>query len=280
MSETGQSCQTARKMFPQLLLSLTLLAEPTTATVLVRRTAVSSAEAGALMSKVAAQLAVPGLMLYPESQRRLSAFALKDGTTCGGKASCHAELGRQLGVTFLVLVSVSQIARDQSLALELFDVATEEVVEQESLLLRKRGDVPAAMLDSFAARITEHTRPPPAPPPEDTPKVTVLVPPPPPVEPAPVLPPAPPPERSHAGAVVLGVGAAAAVGAGVALLISGLNTRAALSAGQLGDDGRVRSELMGAQAQQQNDAANLQLGLAGGAGALALGLGAGAILAW
>lgn len=267
-------------MVSQLLL-LTLAADPTTATILVRRTAVPPAEATGVMNKVTQRLAVPGLMEFPESQRRLSALALKDGTTCGGKADCHAELGRQLGVAWLVLVSVSQIAQDQSLALELFNVGTEQVTERESLLLPKRGEVPAAMLDSFAARVTARVQPKVVEPPKpvDAPVVAVLVPPPPVEVKVPVLPPEPAP-RSHAGGIVLGAAALAALGAGVGLLVNGLSTRAKVTNGMPGEDGRLRSELSGAQAKGLNDSASLQFGLAGGAGALGLALAATAIVAW
>ena len=268
-------------MVSQLLL-IALTADPSTATILVRRTAVTPAEATGVMNKVTQRLAVPGLLQFPESQRRLSAFALKDGTTCGGKPECHQELGRQLGVDWLVLVSVSQIAKDQSLALELFHVATAEVLEQESLLLPRRGEVPAAMLDDFAARVSARMQPKVVPPvepkPVDAPVVTTLVPAPVEVK-QPLLPPEPPP-RSHAGGLVLGAVAVAALGAGVGLLVNGLGTRAQVTQGQPGEDGRLRSELNGSTAKSLNDSASLQFGLAGAAGAVGLALGATALVVW
>lgn len=260
------------------VLLLVLAAEPNTATILVRRTAVSPAEATGLMTRVTQRLAVPGLLEFNESQRRLSTFALKDGTTCGGKPDCHAELGRQLEVGWLVLVSVSQIATDQSLALELFNVSSQEVLERESLLLPKRGEVPAAMLDNFAARVSTRVLPALVEPrPVDVPVVTTLLRP---VEvKQPVLPPSPPP-RSHAGGIVLGAVALAAIGAGVGLLVNGLGTRGKLLQGTPGEDGRLRSDVSSAQAKALNDSASLQLGLAGGAGALGLALGATAVIVW
>jgi hypothetical protein len=263
-------------MVAQLLLVL-LSAEPNTATVLVRRTGVTPAEATALMGKVTQHLAVPGLLEYPESQRRLSAFALKDGTTCGGKPDCHAELGRQLGVGWLVLVSVSQIAQDQSLALELFNVESEQVQERESLLLPKKGEVPPAMLDNFSTRVSARVLPALVEPkPLDVPVATTLLRP---VEvKAPVLPPPPPP--SHARGIVLGAVALAALGAGVGLLVNGLATRGKLQQGVPGEDGRIRSGLSSSEAKALNDSASLQLGLAGGAGAVGLALGATAIITW
>ncbi len=270
-------CHTRASMVPQLLLLLALTAEPNTATILVRRTAVTPAEANAVMQKVTQRLAVPGLLEFSDSQRKLSAFALKDGTTCGGKPDCHAELGRQLQVGWLVLVSVSQIAQDQSLALELFNVASEQVLERESLLLPKKGEVPTEMLDGFAARVSARVLPALVEPKKlDVPVVTTLLRP---LEARqPVLPLHPP--RSQAGGIVLGAVALAAMGAGVGLLVSGLNTQARLSQGTPGEDGRIRSTLTGSQANAVNDSATLQLGLAGAAGAVGLGLGVTAIIVW
>lgn len=264
-------------MVPQVLLLLTLTAEPNTATVLVRRTGVTPAEATALMRQVTQRLAVPGLLEYAESQRKLSTFALKDGTTCGGKPDCHSELGRELEVGWLVLVSVSQIAQDQSLALELFNVGSAQVLERESVLLPRRGEVPAAMLEDFAARVSARVLPALVEPkPVLIPEVNTLLRP---LEvKQPVLP--PPPPKSHAGGIVLGAVAVAALGAGVGLLVNGLSTQAKVKQGVPGEDGRVLSELSGAQAKALNDSAGLQLGLAAGAGALGLALGVTAVVVW
>ena len=260
----------------QQLLLLILTADPNSATVLVRRTAVSPAEATALIRQVTQRLAVPGLLEYAESQRKLSAFALKDGTTCGGKPDCHAELGRQLEVGWLVLVSVSQIAQDQSLALELFNVATAQVMERESVLLPRRGEVPAAILDDFATRVSARVLPALVEPrPVLVPQVATLL------RPVEVKQPVvPPPPKSHVGGVVLGAVALAAIGAGVGLLVSGLGAQAKVKQGTAGDDGRVLSELSGSQAKALNDSATLQLGIAGGAGAVGLALGITAVIVW
>lgn len=263
-------------MVSQLLFLLALTAEPNTATVLVRRTAVSPAEATALMQKVTQRLAVPGLLEFSESQRRLGMFALKDGTTCGGKPDCHAELGRQLEVGWLVLVSVSQIAQDQSLALELFNVGSEQVLERESLLLPRRGEVPPAMLEDFSKRVADRVLPALVEPkPVLVPQVTTLL------RPLEVKQPVvPPPPRSHAAGIVLGAVAVAALGAGVGLLVNGLSTQDKLKQGTPGEDGRVLSGLSGAQAQALNESAGLQLGLAAGAGAVGLALGVTAVIVW
>lgn len=264
-------------MVTQLLLSLALSAEPNTATVLVRRTGVTVQEANGLMQKVTQRLAVPGLLEFSESQRKLSAFALTDGTTCGGKSACHAELGRQLEVGWLVLVSVSQLGGDQSLALELFNVGSEQVLERDSLLLPKRGEVPTEMLDGFAQRVSKRVLPAVLEPkPIDVPVVPPTL-----LRPVEVKRPVvPPPQKSHPAGIVLGAVALAAIGAGVGLLVNGLNTQAKLSRGTPGDDGRIRSDLTGSEAQSANASASLQLGLAAGAGAAGLALGVTAIVVW
>ena len=73
---------------------------------------------------------------------------------------------------------------------------------------------------------------------------------------------------------------AAAIGAGVGLLVNGLNTQAKLMRGERGEDGLVRSDLTGSEAQSANSSATLQLGLAAGAGAAGLALGVTAIVVW
>lgn len=261
-------------MVPQLLLLFALSAPANTATILVRRTGVSAAEAATLTRQVGERLSSPAVLDFIESQRRLSTFGLGDGTTCGGKPECHAEVGRQLGVAWLVLVSVSQIAQDQSLALELFEVGKEKVHERDSVLLPQRGEVPAALLESFARRVAAHVSSPTG----DAPLNTDLTP----KDPGPGdgLLPVAPPTRSHAASFVLGGVALAAIGVGVGLLVNGLSLRGQVTSGTPGEDGWVRSELTGAEAAQRNDAASVNFGIAGAAGAVGLALGATAIATW
>lgn len=253
----------------QYLLAAALAAEPSTATILARRTGASPADAAALTRQVAARLSGPAFVAYAESQRRLSAFGLSDGTTCGGKPECHAEVGRQLGVQWLVLVSVSQIAQDQSVALELVEVATEQVHERDSLLLPRRGEVPIELLERFAERVVLRVQG------SDAPRAARL-------EPRPGDPSLPleAPPRSRVGNVLLGTAALAAIGVGVGLLVNGLSLREGVARGTPGDDGRLRSDLTGGQAQAQNDQASVMFGLAGGAAALGLVLGTTAVLTW
>lgn len=258
------------------LLLLSLTADPTSAVLLVRKTGVSATEAAALTDKVAQQLVVPGLMPYAETQKQLAALGLKDATNCNGLVDCHAEVGKVLKVDYLVLVSVSQIASDQSLALELFKVAKSRVLENESVLLEKRGEVPRTQLESFAARVKKRfeveARPGDAPtrtdldpsklPPKDEPLVSTA-----------------PAGKSHVGSIVLVGAGVVAVGVGVGLLVHGLTQRAPLQ-GTLGADGFTRSELTGAQATQLNDATSVELGVSGASGALGLGLIGAALALW
>lgn len=258
-------------MLFQVLLAVAVGAEPGTATILARRTGASPADAAALTRQVASRLSGPAFLEYPESQRRLSAFGLSDGTTCGGKAECHAEVGRQLGLRWLVLVSVSQIAQDQSLALELLEVGTGQVRERDSLLLPKRNEIPTELLESFAARVVKHVQG------DDAPRAASLEPTP--KLPSPVLPPMPT-EKSRAASVVLGAAALVTLGLGVGLLVNGLSLRQAVTQGAPAEDGRLRSDLTGADAQSTNDQASVMFGLAGGAGALGLALGTTAVVTW
>ncbi len=265
----------SREPMVTALLLMTLTADPSMAVVLVRKTAVKDAEALALTEKVASRIAVPGLVPYADSQKRIATLGLKDATTCNGAADCHAEVGKLLKVDWLVLVSVSQIATDQSLALELFTVTKAEVVERDSLLLEKRGDVQAVQLEGFGKKVRERIAgvkdvktDAPVKPPEVAknsvvdPKLTV--------KDNPIV--APPlPEKSHLPSFVLGGVGVAALGVGVGLLVSGLAQRAPLN-GTLDADGFSRSQLSGSEATRLNDATSVQFGLAGGVGALGLGL--------
>jgi hypothetical protein len=272
------------------VLLVALTAEPTTAVVLARRTAAPAAEAATLTDKVATRLNLPMVMPAAETKKRLAALGLKDAMTCNGGSDCLVELAHQLKVDWLVLVSVSVIAKEESLALEVFNVAKAEVVDRESLLLPKRGDVQSSQLESFGKKVNDAQKPAEPPPVEvkpEPPPVEVKPPPDAPVATnlTPVetkttpLPPEPPP-RSRAGSFLLGGVGLAAIGAGVGLLINGLIMRAPLAAGTMGPGGLVYSELRGTEAQRLNESSTLQLGLAGGAGAVGLALLTTAVILW
>jgi hypothetical protein len=265
-----------------LVLAFVLSAEPTTAVVLARRTGATQADATAVTERVAQALAaqkVPGVLSLQETRARLARVAMTDATMCNGKSACHAELGKLLEVDFLVLVSVSQIAGEQSLAIELARAPTGDVLESESLLLAQRGQVPMEVLQRFAEVMTARVRSAAASPsPGDAPTQTTLVPA---VKaPGPVEVPKPPPEKPRAVSLVLGGAGALALGAGVALLALGLTNRAEATASMDRGDGVRVSELRGSAALAKNDAATVQFALAGASAALGAGLGAAAIATW
>ena len=266
------------------LLLISLTAEPNAAVVLARKTSVSAGDATALTEKVAQRIVLPTLMPYADSQKRIASLGLKDATNCSGAADCHTEIGKLLKVEWLILVSVSQIATDQSIALELFRVGKGDVVERESLLLEKRGDVKADQLEAFARKVAERVggksdaplvKNDPVDPPKDPnlsdPKVNP--------QPPPLLPPPPPPEKSHATSFAVGGLGLAALGVGVGLLVSGIVQREPLN-GTVREDGIRRSDLTGSQAMTLNDATSVQLGIAGATGAVGLGLITTAIALW
>lgn len=268
-------------------LPVLLAAEPSTAVVLSRRTAVSAGDAAAVTAQVARTLDAAQLPLLdgPETTRRLARVRQKDATLCAGKPACLKELLKQLEVPWLVLVSVAQVAGDKSLGLELFDGASGTVVDVESLVVPTWKAAGPELLDGFAQRVRARVAPPPPKetpvekPPEvkpDTPVATTLTPKEPPPSPLPPEPPA----KSHAASWVLGGTAVAALAAAGVLLAMGLSTANGLSAGAAQPDGTVRSDLTGAEAQAKASAAGTQLGIAGGAAAAALGLGTAALLTW
>ena len=203
--------------------------------------------------------------------------------TCSGKPACAAEFGKQLKVDWLVLVSVSRVAGDRSLALELFHVAGKTIADRESLLLPKGTPLTREPLDAFAGRLKERLQGPPAtadlPPekkPADAPLNTALTP----QVVADELPPLPPPEpKGHAVSWVLGGAGVAALAAGVVLLVVGASTQAQVM-GTAGADGRVRSPLTGRQAQAAAGTASAEVGIGAALGAVGLGLGATAVVLW
>lgn len=275
-------------LLPALLSADVAPAEPPAlAVLLARRVSVSAKDACQLTAQVVDALGggqCPGLVTGPDTARRLAKLGLKDATTCGGKPACLTEFGRQLGVGFLVLTSVSKVAGERSLALELYDVAQGAVVEKDSLLLPKGQKLPADLVTGFVTRVKARLAPPPPEPTTkpaaapDAPVATTLTPAP---TEAPLPPPPPPPApKSHTASWALGAGALAALGAGAALLAVGLSTQGQVNAGPVGDDGRVRSPLTTTEAQAKAGTAGLQLGLAGAAAAVGLGLSTTAVVLW
>lgn len=221
-----------------------------------------------------------------ETGRRLARLGLRDATSCKGKASCLAEVGKQLQVNWLVMVSVSELEGDRSLGLELLEVATERVVERDAVLLAGKTPVTGELLEGFVAHTLTHAgEPKPATPivastpttlfPKDAPTEPDLSPPPPPrVEPLGPFQPA------HTRSVVLlSTGGVLLAGAAV-LLGFGLTMNAKLSAGEVGPDGRVRSSLTSSEATAVATTTSVELGTAGAAAVLALALGTVGVLTW
>lgn len=271
------------------LVGLTLTAPPPQTVVLVgRRTAVSAPAAKVLAadaSKILEAAGVPIALPPDKALQQLSRVSVKDTSSCNGKRACLAELGRQLKVPWVVLLSVAVIDQELSVGLELLKVADETVVETDSLLLPKKGKLDAALLTGFAGRVKAKLAPAPAAAPveEKTPDVPIepkLVPEV--TEAPPVLPPpvAPAPARSHTASFVLGGAGLASLIAGGVLLAVGASARGPLTAGEPALDGRVRSTLTYAEAEQLN-ASTTPL-VIGGLGALAVGAGLGtaAVITW
>lgn len=267
-----------------VLVGLTLTAAPEgeQAVVLVaRRTAVTPAVARALVADASSLLeaaGVPVAMAPDKALQQLARVSVKDTASCNGKRACLAELGRQLKVPWVVLISVASIEQELSLGFELLKVSDETVVETDSLLLARKDKLDAALLSGFAGRVKGRLVPVVEPKPvADVPLEAKLVPRPTEEQ---TLPPPPLPERSHVPSLVLGGAGVAALLAGSALLVIGAVTRGPLTAGTPGPDGRIESGLTYPQAAQLN-ASSTPLFL-GGLGALVAGAGLGtaAVLTW
>ena len=274
-------------LFAALLPSILAAAEPSTLVVLSRKVSVSPAEAAAVVTQATTLLEEAGapVVTASEANRRLSKLGLKDATTCNGKPACAAEFGKQLKVEWLILISVSKVAGDRSLALELFDVAGRTVADKESLLLPKGTALTREPLEGFVARLKAKLSPAPptAPiPPEkrgDAPLATSLTP-----ETSTVTqlpPPLPPPEpKSHTTSFILGGAGVVALGVGIALFVMSGTAQGQVNAGAMGADGRVRSGLTGSQAQAAAGSASAFAGLGVATAAIGLGLGTTAVILW
>lgn len=268
------------------LVGLTLAAPPEgeqTVVLVARRTAASAPVARALVVDASGLLeaaGVPVAMTPDNALKQLARVSVKDTASCNGKRSCLAELGRQLKVPWVVLLSVAAIDQELSLGFELLRVSDETVVETDSLILARKGKLEAGQLAGFAGRVMARLVPVVAPAGVDTPLEPRLTPK---IVEAPVtLPPSPPPpaERSHVTSFILGGAGVAALLAGGALMLVGAAARAPLTAGERAPDGRVRSTLTFAEAEQLN-ASTTPLFI-GGLGVLAAGAGLGtaAVLTW
>ena len=271
-----------------LLPSILAVAEPSTLVVLSRKVSVTPAEAAAVVTQATTLLDDAGapVVTASDATRRLSKLGLKDATTCNGKPACAAEFGKQLKVDWLILVSVSKVAGDRSLALELFDVAGRAVVDKESLLLPKGTALTREPLEGFVARLKAKLGPtlklaptPPEKQPGDAPVATALTP-----ENSTVTqlpPPLPPPEpKGHTTSFILGGAGVVALGVGLALIVMSATAQGQVNAGAMGADGRVRSPLTGSQAQAASGTASAEAGVGVASAAIGLGLGTAAVILW
>ena len=100
------------------LVGLTLSAPPEQAVVLVgRRTAVSAPAAKVLAvdaSNILESAGVPIALPADKALQQLTRVSVKDTSSCNGKRACLAELGRQLKVPWVVLLSVAAIDQEQA----------------------------------------------------------------------------------------------------------------------------------------------------------------------
>jgi hypothetical protein len=137
------------------LLCAVLAADPSMAVVIGRRTAVPPGDARTITNDVSAllqQSGVTGLIDPQETNLRLAKMGMKDATTCAGKRGCIAEIGRQLQVKWLVLISLSEVAAERSIAIELLEVASETITAAESMLLPQKTKISSDLLDGFNAQ--------------------------------------------------------------------------------------------------------------------------------
>lgn len=254
-----------------------------------RRTAVTPAITKGLAADTYKLLDAEGVklaMTNEEALKQLTRVSVKDSASCNGKKACLSELGRQLKVPWVVVLSIAAIEQELSIGLELVRVSDETVVETDSLLLPRKGKLDASQLSGFAQKVKARLNPPPPTPEvkdvkkDDAPVATDLTPKKT-QEPEPLLPPPPPPpQRSHVPSFVLGGAGLASLIAGVTMVTLGAVSRGPLTQGTPGDDGRVRSTLSYPQAQAINASSGPLI--IGGVGALAVGAGLGtaAVIAW
>lgn len=260
-----------------------------TVVLVARRTAVSPALTKGLAKDTHTLLGDSGVSLAMTPDAAMlqlrKAVSVKDSASCNGKKSCLAELGRQLKVPWVVLLSVAAIENELSIGLELLRVSDETVLETDSLLLPRKGKLDATQLSAFSKKVQAQLNPPPPPevksdePKKDEPVVSDLTPK---KTDEPLLPPPPPPPpaKSHAPSFVLGGAGVASLLAGAALLTVGAVSRGPLTMGTPGDDGRVRSPLTYTEAKALNDASTPLVFSGIGALALGAGLGTAAVLTW
>ncbi|MDP3506158.1 MAG: hypothetical protein Q8S33_37815 [Myxococcales bacterium] len=246
-----------------------------------RRTGTSVAEGGALTAKVASALSAHGVsvsMNPVEASAALKRLGFPDASRCSGQRACLVELGRQLGVAWVVSVSVTSIKQERSVGVELIAVADGSSPEKDAVLLLPKAELTPDLLASFASRVKNRWTPIEQPPPmvalaEPTVALEVSHP----VELP--TPPAPEPRTQAASWVLGGAGLAALVASGV-LLGSALVTRGGIYEPGTDSLGRRVSSLTFEEATARNMQANTAFIFSAALGALAAVLGLTAVVLW
>jgi hypothetical protein len=218
-----------------LWLSLLLLQasspQPSSAVVLGSRLGVPAARAANVVAGLTRALRSQGLEpLEAEAlAQRLKLLGMRDPSVCAGKEACLVELGKQLKVDWLIAVSVAEVKRDLSVAVDVIEPASGKRLASASGVLDAAAKTLDADVGTIAADLMKALGPllQPAPEPRPTP---VAAPAPAPV-PAPVIVvaeqgnPAPAVVESKRGGpapYLLGAAAIIAAGAGAALAVAGL----------------------------------------------------------
>ena len=265
-----------------VVLSLSLGVDPGVAVLVGRRTSLSQVEAQVLSQTISTHLAtahVPIQLDADAAGASLNRLGLKDASACNGRKACLTELGRQLSSAYVIALSLSQVERDRSIALEFLRVADGVVLEKEAIILSTGATLTADQLAGFAQRVLKQLRLEDRPVVETPPVVVVkepVVSEPPPVV---IVAPLPPAAKSHVPALILGGAGVVAFAVATGLLVSGLNARAeAYRTTEV--DGTLRSQYAASEVQRRAAAGGAQLGVAGGLAAAGLGLGTAAVITW
>lgn len=271
---------------------LTATPAPRTAMIVGSRVNVSAPKTELIVRGVDAQTRAAGFELVPaaEISDKLHALGFADAAACGGKRKCLLELGRQLGVSRLLVVSVAVLRSDLSVSLEVLDVETGKRQASASGVMAasatKLDDALRPVVAELARAIgavpmsqAPLVSPPPEPPLTLVPPVATepKVEPPVAVEPkvdAPVE-----AKRTCVGCWTLTTVAVGAATAAVILGVDGGNRGHAL-VGTLGTDGQRRSMFTVSDAMALRNQANLEVGLAIGSGVLSAVLAVVAGVLW
>lgn len=275
-------------MFLLLACLLNATPAPTTAMIVGSRVKVSATKTDLIARGLDAQARTAGFDLVSanEISDKLRALGFADAAACGGKRKCLIELGRQLGVSRLLVVSVAEVRSDLSVSLELLDVETgKRHATASGVMAVSATDLDAAMqpvvteLARAAGVVPMSQAPLLSPPPEPPVTIAPLKD----VEPSVGLGPKVEAPVAAKGPCVscwlLGGLSVAAATAVVLLGVDGAGRGQALI-GTPGTDGQRRSTLTVSGALALRDQANLEVAFAIGGGVLSAVLAALAAMLW